>query len=348
LTLIRDKNLQTGIAGSLAVHAVLLLLLTWGVGVNAVHQWQRQAQDSVKVEPEVTLLFPDLIIPPEPEPAPAPPPPPVAPQQQLLRPFVRSGQSEAVQQAPAGAVVLSDRNMVAASKRAPFPDATMRMPTLDGIAERTQDLVNREFRDGKGKKSAAAKVAGSPSADSPNPETAPKPLVKMKEATEAGHIEIRRASKEPPTPANAAAIMRIPEEQTQGDGDKDAFSPMTRASAMKGTISNRGEDAVNAERTPLGGYISGVNETVEKRWNSYRLLEKSAVPPSNLKVRFFVTKNGKVEDLKILSALNGSDRRLADFTLRAIKDAEIPPIPADVLPMLEGERVKIEYDVLIY
>ena len=40
-----------------------------------------------------------------------------------------------------------------------------------------------------------------------------------------------------------------------------------------------------------------------------------------------------------------------EFTLQAIKDAEIPPMPADVIPLLpknDRERLKIQYDVLIY
>lgn len=46
-----------------------------------------------------------------------------------------------------------------------------------------------------------------------------------------------------------------------------------------------------------------------------------------------------------------SYRALTLFTLRAIKDADIPRMPLDVipsLPMNDPERFKIEYNALIY
>jgi hypothetical protein len=49
-----------------------------------------------------------------------------------------------------------------------------------------------------------------------------------------------------------------------------------------------------------------------------------------------------------LSDAKEADPRMTDFTLRAIRDAEIPPIPLDLLPMLDNERFEVEYDVIIY
>jgi len=57
-----------------------------------------------------------------------------------------------------------------------------------------------------------------------------------------------------------------------------------------------------------------------------------------------------VESLQVVSAKE-SNPILTEFTLQAIKDAEIPPMPADViptLPMNDQERLKVEYNVLIY
>jgi hypothetical protein len=39
---------------------------------------------------------------------------------------------------------------------------------------------------------------------------------------------------------------------------------------------------------------------------------------------------------------------MLEFTLRAIMEAEIPPIPQDLLPLLDRQRLEVEYDVLIY
>jgi hypothetical protein len=50
----------------------------------------------------------------------------------------------------------------------------------------------------------------------------------------------------------------------------------------------------------------------------------------------------------VLSDRAEADVRMLDFTLRAIMEAEIPPIPADLLPLLDSGRLEVEYDVLIY
>jgi hypothetical protein len=151
---------------------------------------------------------------------------------------------------------------------------------------------------------------------------------------------------DPPAP-KAAPVAEAPT-TSAGKPAKDAFTPFTRTAAVKGTISNRGSNAVDAESTPLGIYMRSVTGAVEQKWHRYRLVKKDAVTYGSLKVRFYVAKDGKPEDLRIISDPRNADPRMADFTLRAIQDAEIPPIPDDLLPMLNEERVMIEYDVLIY
>ncbi len=153
----------------------------------------------------------------------------------------------------------------------------------------------------------------------------------------------------PPTPAKAKALPPGPTPQKPlPRPDKDAFSPFTRTSKVKGTINNRGEAAVDAAETPMGRYMRAVTSAVEKKWHIYRRKYADAVTYGNVKLRFYVTKVGDAEDFDILSDAKEADPRMTDFTLRAIRDAEIPPIPLDLLPMLDNERFEVEYDVIIY
>jgi len=142
-----------------------------------------------------------------------------------------------------------------------------------------------------------------------------------------------------------------PVTRTTRNQDPNAFTPFTRQSQTKGTISNRGTEAsVDAEETPKGRYIRQVTGQVEKKWHIYRLLRLDGVTYGSLQVVFYVNKKGKVESLQIVSDKE-SNPILTNFTLQAIKDADIPPMPADVvptLPMNDQERLKIEYNVLIY
>jgi outer membrane biosynthesis protein TonB len=113
-----------------------------------------------------------------------------------------------------------------------------------------------------------------------------------------------------------------------------------------------GKDQARADgaNTPKGRYIRKVTQAVEKKWHLFRTLMRDQVTYGALKVVFYVTKEGKVEDVKVVED-NTSNPVLTDFTLKAIRAAEIPPMPneaAEMLPLVDKQRLKIEYQVLIY
>ncbi|MBX7211211.1 MAG: hypothetical protein K1X78_23090 [Verrucomicrobiaceae bacterium] len=372
MTLSEDKTLRIGIAGSLVVHVALLFILAWLWGMQGAARWLA-AQQRAEPEKQVTLLFPDQVIEmKQPEITPPAPPKPLPPP---VKPYIRTTQNTAAANAPVKADFVSDRNTLAASRKAASPDGTKPMPTQDGIDRTTMELANRDQRDGE--------VKNMPDAPKPTPQmrvsdfppTQPRvvakadtvpPMTKMMQEADKSMtkdddsrlaLEIKKPTpadappekNEPPSPPVVKAVPIDPKTgKPVPKFDRDAFSPFTRTSKVKGTINNRGEDAVNAAETPMGRYMRAVTAAVEKKWHVYRKQKADAVTFGNLKLRFFVTKDGKAEDMEVLSKPGEADVRMTDFTLRAIKDAEIPPIPADLVPMLDGERVEIEYDVLIY
>ncbi len=153
-----------------------------------------------------------------------------------------------------------------------------------------------------------------------------------------------------PAADNVPRAVPVPDpvSRTAGPADPDAFSPFTRTSKARGTLSNRGEAAVNAAETPVGRYMRQVTSAVEKKWHTLRRRNADAVTFGSLKLRFNVLPSGDVDPPRLLSDPKAADARMVDFTLRAILEAEIPPIPQDLLPLLEGGRLEVEYDVLIY
>lgn len=108
--------------------------------------------------------------------------------------------------------------------------------------------------------------------------------------------------------------------------------------------------AMKDEKTARGRYYRQVLAQVEKKWKDYRQQRIKDVSAGSLKAEFYVNKNGKVEGLRVIDDKK-SNKVLTEFTLQAIKDADIPRMPVDVLPLLpmnDPERLKIEYNVLIY
>lgn len=104
-----------------------------------------------------------------------------------------------------------------------------------------------------------------------------------------------------------------------------------------------------AQMPPKERYTRQVLAMVDRKWHLYRRQQKS-VHEGSLLAEFYVNEQGKMEDLLVLDDRD-SNRALTEFTLQAIRDAEIPPMPADVIPLLPKKdrgRLKIEYHVLIY
>jgi hypothetical protein len=204
------------------------------------------------------------------------------------------------------------------------------MEEMDKEAARTdQNKLPIEVRKAEASKTEASKAADTPP---------PKPQVREPQDTP------------PPAPRAipVAEPVNDPVKVTAGIPEKDAFNPFTRMSKVDGAISREGENAVDAEATPLGKYMRQVTGAVEKKWHLYVKLGKDSINYGRVRFRFYVDRRGTPQDLKILSDARDADPRMRELTLRAILDAKIPPIPDDLLPTLFDERVKIEYEAIVY
>jgi formylglycine-generating enzyme required for sulfatase activity len=111
---------------------------------------------------------------------------------------------------------------------------------------------------------------------------------------------------------------------------------------------NDGAKAVQDDATPLGRYMRQVTGAVERKWHLYVRLAKDSVNFGRVRFCFYVDPAGTPQDLTMLSEARDTPPRLRELTLRAILDAQIPPIPPDLMPTLDDGRVKIEYEAMVY
>lgn len=161
--------------------------------------------------------------------------------------------------------------------------------------------------------------------------------------------QVRVPEDMPPAPPVPKAIPVTDEvKATAGQPEKDAFSPFTRTGKNDGAISREGENAVDAAATPRGIYMKKVTGAVEQKWHRYVRLARDSVTFGRVRFRFYVDRRGTPQDLRILSDAREADPRMREMTLRAILDADIPPIPAELIPELEDGRIKIEYEAIVY
>lgn len=382
LTLHEDKqNVQIGIATSVVLHAALLFIFAWMLGIEqTARELWKQARKAAE-EPTVTMLFPEQVM----------PTPKLKPNLETKQ-YIRTTQNESTEAKPVKSGFISDRNTKAAAKEAPFPDATAAMPSMNGIDRPTLELANRKYQDGKPAEDNAGKPAppapapralpvpsplqpkestALPQLDKPKPAEKPlqmakadaTPMARMMEQMDKADarldtgklpLEVRKpspaaAATAPPTPHVAPPTEPLAMPPTPAPPQKrelDNFSPFTQTAKVKGTISNKGDAAVDAEATPMGKFMRAVTSAVEKKWHFLRTKNADAVSYGYLKVRFYVNRQGHAEDIRFVEKANNP--RMEDFTLEAILKADIPPIPKDLLPMLEKERFMVEYDIIIH
>lgn len=155
----------------------------------------------------------------------------------------------------------------------------------------------------------------------------------------------------PPTPAQAAATPGAPgadiPPSPKPPSDAPAFTPETRARSMNGNVDNVGNTpSFNVEASALGRYKKQVTQAVERQWHRYREKNGQFVTYGTLKVKFRVDKDGTPRGLKIVK--NEANSVMADFTLRAVLDADIPPMPEDIASLLGPSGLEITYDVIVY
>lgn len=351
--------MRFAITTSVAVHVLVLLFFAWLMGLGSSARLLLQQQMAVKEVPVVTMIFPTQIL----------PTPPKLPAQQ----FIRTSQNAPLAEKPAKSSFISDRNTKAASETAPFPDGDKAAPSSTGMKLPTVEVASSEFHDGKiTPQSMAAKPAISPRVPAepatPPPSPAKPPVETAKASTpklakmieemdkEASRLdttklplEVKKAetAKTPaaePKPSATSAPAEPPAPKPAMRTMED-FSPLVLKPAVKGTISNRGEASVDAEATPMGRFVNLVTNAVDKKWHEYQVKNAGSVSFGYLRVRFYVNRAGHVEQPEFLEKSNNP--LMDDFTLDAILAADVPPIPQDLLPLLDDNRVPVEIGFII-
>lgn len=234
-------------------------------------------------------------------------------------------------------------------KPAPTPparqDPPMTSSTLDEPKYAMPDIAMKvESRSEQMVRELEAQLRKADSVDTPPPAPrTPTTALEMRTPLDGAQPGIPQ----PPLPQGASPSDRSPLVPPVPKDQLESFSPLTRASDTKGSINNIGsEDSVAAAATPVGRYRSQVSSAVEKKWHFFRQREAESLEPGRLSLKFYVNKYGKVEDLKF--TMKDANPLVEDFTIEAILKADIPPIPLDLVPVLDKERLEISFDIVIH
>ncbi|MGA7216584.1 MAG: TonB family protein, partial [Terrimicrobiaceae bacterium] len=176
----------------------------------------------------------------------------------------------------------------------------------------------------------------------PKAEPKPEPKFTPRPSTQLALLEPPKPQTTP-RPESAKAVQQ--QKQQPQAPQPPGYQPQTRITRIRGNISNRGRSAVSATATPLGRYKKMLSDAIGSRWYYYVSDQIGLLNVGTVEVRFVVRESGKVERVQVLR--NSSNESFAACSVRAIMEAEIPPIPKELVPMLESGRIEIEYSFTI-
>jgi TonB family protein len=251
--------------------------------------------------------------------------------------YVATSESQRADQLPEDAPFESDKDTRAASPLPATGDAPV--PSQDGTENPALSFENKDY-------TAGPQARPSTPAVQPRQETAPEskaePKFTPRPSTQLALLEPPKPQTTP-QPQSAKAVQQQ-QQQTQVS-QPPGYQPQTRITRIRGNISNRGRSAVSATATPLGRYKKMLSDAIGSRWYYYVSDQMGLLNVGTVEVRFVVRESGKVERMQVLR--NSSNESFAACTVRAIMEAEIPPIPKELVPMLESGRIEIEYSFTI-
>ena len=74
----------------------------------------------------------------------------------------------------------------------------------------------------------------------------------------------------------------------------------------------------------------------------YQLVDQhmDVLAPGDVKLHFYINRQGKVEKLRVTSGKQNSV--LADVSVEAVSEAPLPPIPPEVADVLDGGQLEVE------
>ncbi len=320
-----DRNKITlAVFGSLVLH-ILIILTASKLALG------RDTSLPVKKEetlPELTMLD---AAPPEP--------------QKQERQYLRTNDDQKTDQKPADSMFESDKDTAAASEKPAEGNAPV--PTQGG--KETPDIGFKDEQYSLADKGSAfstdparqavpqqeqlkeEKKEESKPEETPTPTPAPTPTPEVIPSDE--ELAMLRPTPTPrPTPSRQTVR---PQRQS---APPTAYRQEQRVSRMQGNINNRGRSSIAAIGTPKGRFEKAVQDAVGSRWYYYVRERGDLINIGTVEIRFYVRPDGKVEDVHVVR--NSSNETLASTSLQSIIEANIPPMPAELAPLLTEDRME--------
>jgi hypothetical protein len=296
--------------------------------------------------------------------------------------FSRTSEDQAAPP-PANPAFIGERDTQATSDRSPDPNAPP-LPSQAGIAPKNSEhleTTESRYQDGSLASNSTAKsqkesppampTPPAPAADptladtttpgetpetpgTDNTKSAPPPREALLEGPNPVDVpvpkEVPKTTEIKPTPPKnpkqgkpAPTPAEQPKPAVAKPVTDPAFSGYQRKTAIVGSISRTGRSALDVVDSPLGRYQAAISRAVEQEWQRNCVRHRDFITPGFLTVRFFVETSGKVRTVQFVGSMETGEVQKG-FTLSAIRDADIPPMPPAVKKEFDKEPLELIFN----
>jgi TonB family protein len=311
----KRKKITLAVVGSLLLHVLLFLSV---VGYYTIFPPPANPKSTDKPDdpPQLTLL--DT--------------PPAQAEQQ----YVRTDDDQKTDQKQDNAPFQSDKDTAAASEKQGNQQAPL--PTQDGKDLESLMFKNNDFSlamNGQDySRNSANGGENATSTPAPTPDTTPTPEPTAKDDDLA-------MSKPTPTPLPTPSPNPAKNKQNQPGAPRTAYRPQSIINRMQGNVGTRGHSSVSALGTPQGRFEKAVEDAVGSLWYYFIQQRSDLINAGTVRIEFVVSPSGEVLSARVVS--NSSNETLATCSLQSVRQAKIPPMPQELIPLVPERGLEFTF-----
>ena len=252
------------------------------------------------------------------------------------QPYVRTEDDQKTDQKQDNAPFQSDKDTAAASEKQSNEQAPL--PTQDGKNLESLMFRNNDFSlamNGQDySRDSANGGENAASTPAPTPDTTPTPAPTAKD----DDLAMLRPT---PTPLPTPNPNNAKNNQNRPGAPRTAYRPQTIINRMQGNIGNRGRSSVSALGTPQGRFEKAVEDAVGSLWYYFVQQRSDLLSIGTVRIEFVVNSRGEVVSARVVS--NSSNETLATCSLQSIRQAKIPPMPEELVPLVPERGLEFTF-----
>lgn len=140
-----------------------------------------------------------------------------------------------------------------------------------------------------------------------------------------------------------APSSRLPYDPSFTASSQPGFRTTEKRTRTTGRFVMGSKPSLNVEKTPKGMYQALIYRRIAYYWYKECDANRDMIIPGSLQIRLLVNIHGQIVSMDLVKRAGASVSQQG-FTFRAVRCAEIPPMPSDVRRDIVGDKMELIFD----